>query len=301
MRVIRCIETRLDIEEIADVFTADYEALIMGRLDKFKGVCYKNCMILDIVRIISRGQIMCKAKVTSGTFYVDVLFEINALVLVPGETIHGCKIMRIDDRGLISATAPYMAIQVKKNNMLKVGDEMPFIVERVRYNLFDNQIAVLARPFIPAPFKPQYYMVDATANDAAIDMTQAMANIARIKDELATVDKDVYAFFKAMLTPRPGPKPAGFSKTQLGDLGAVETGALIAVLDKGPDDTTLWLGAPADNAMLVPKSELIHMLVLQHERAFDALLGFCHQYPDLAAVKSKKHIWEAYVKAKAAM
>src|SRR4051812_26980532 len=114
MRVIKYLETRIDIDDITDVICADYNLMILEQLrKKYNGRCFKSVYILDILSIVRRGRILCKAKDLDGGMYVDIIFEASCQVYEKGEIIQKCQIIQIGDGGIFLAKSEHCFIKIK--------------------------------------------------------------------------------------------------------------------------------------------------------------------------------------------
>lgn len=152
MKIKKIYEVRLDIET-KHMFSPDIDATIIYLLNnKYNNKCFKSFYILSVTKIIKRGSITCKNKVLDGTMYVDVMFEAEGIIYEKNEIIHKCKIIQIGNNNIIHAKSEYASIQIRNItniDIFKENDEIPVIVNLVRYKMFLSEVTISAIPFIP--------------------------------------------------------------------------------------------------------------------------------------------------------
>jgi hypothetical protein len=219
MRVKKILETFLDFSDPKDIYSQDRDKMIMDKLiEKFVGVCYMSCYIVKVNKIIRRSFIYMKDTL-EGDAHISVMFEVDAIVYHTNEIVHGCTIIKKEPNGIVHGKSEYAGIQLSvQSNMaiFKEGDVVPVIVQRVRYNVNQSAVSILAMPFIPITKQTVLYKINGTLLNNQVDELKSL--LEEIKLEHETIkkfnknEKKIYNFFSDMLNPNKSDKLNTFSK-----------------------------------------------------------------------------------------
>lgn len=219
MLINKVLEDRLDISDVNELFTSNYDGMILKNLaKKYKGKCFKSMLITDIVRIIRRGKIECKPKVLDGSAYVDVMFEVTGIVYEENEVIHNCKIIRIDSgTGTMHALSEHAVIQINNSgaNIYKEGERIPVMAKMTRYYPFKPKIAVAASPLVPTVTRAQVFKVTATNYAISESEMEKFNTVIKELEDIKKLHKKIYDFFVTLLFPYKKDPIASFKKIQL--------------------------------------------------------------------------------------
>ncbi len=208
MKVRKILESRIDINNINDIICSDYDKNILQILkNKYENRCFKSVYILEITNIIARSSLHCKNKVLDGTVYLDVTFEVVGIVYDKGDIIHNCKIVQINNNYIMHAKSQYASLRINnitKVDIFKENDEIPVIVSMARYNIYDNEIPIIAVPLIPLTKKIILYNItEPLTNQNSIleefDIDNLKTSIKAV--EKHKQNKKIYEFFKDLLYP----------------------------------------------------------------------------------------------------
>lgn len=313
MKVIKVVETRVDIDDINDMFCSDYNSNILKKLKTlYTKKCFKSIFILDILRIVNRSALHCKNKVLDGGTYIDVSFEVSGIVYEKGEIIHNCKIIQINNNGTMHAKSEYASINIKNVEglaVIKESDEIPVIVHMVRCNIFEEEISVLAIPFIPI-IQPSiiYKITGANIKDKKENLFD-MAQLTKLESNLVSIkksNKNVYKFFIELIYPYKSTKTLNeFKSTEitLENLYNLQQDTLVynpeAYLD---NNTFVILNETAKNKLInsdttmveIDKQDYILHLLNAYSKRLKTLLEFIQIYDSIEKIKSKSHIWSLY-------
>lgn len=204
MKVIKIIETRINIDNINDMFCSNYNEKILQILKKlYIRKCFKSIYILDVNKIITRSDLHCKNKLLDGGTYIDISFEVLGVIYEKGEIIHNCKIIQINNNGTMHAKSEYASINIKNIDglvVVKENDEIPVIVHMMRCNIYEEEISVLAIPFVPIVEQSIVYNITSGVKNNDINF-DAINNTLTALNVLKKDNKSVYKFFTELLYP----------------------------------------------------------------------------------------------------
>jgi hypothetical protein len=316
MIVKKIFETRLDIKDINFIFCQNYNERIIAELtEKYKNVCFKSVYILEITKIIKKGEMYCKNKVLDGSTYMDITFEALGIVYEKGEILHNCKILQINNNGTMHAKGKYTSIYVKNidgMNIFKVGEEIPLIVNMCRYNIYETEISVSAIPLIPIAKKSVIYRVintNATTDiELKINKGFPFGDLAVLLKKLKDIKNDnkaVYKFFNDLIYP--------YKKDQvkIGKETTTEIHNLMGDYEmvyipntRLDDDTFMVLGDknvekimkidPDTVTIHIDKTDCILMILYDYLKRTQILYDFATVYDNTEKIKSKSDIWSLY-------
>lgn len=325
MKIVKVLETRIDINNISDTFCSNYDKRMLQILnDKYLNKCFKSIYIISINKIIRRSALHCKNKSLDGTQYVDISFEVDGIVYEKGDIIHNCKIIQINDNGTLHAKSEHVAIFVKNTGgivVFKESDEISVIVNMTRYNLYETEISISAIPFVPIVKKSIIYKI----SDDALSLSEKdQLDIAKLSD-MATIlekrvadyiktkkaNKDIYEFFKKLLYPY-----KIFKKVNYGTSVNITTNNLIK-LDNGDmiykpegyiDDNTYLILTKLDKEKVkslddatlleISKMDYITYLYNTYITNLTQLLGFLDNYDSKEKIKLSGVSWALYETSK---
>ena len=208
MIIKKILETYIDITNPKDMFSSNRDEMIMSKLsDKFVGVCYMSCYVIKINKIIRRSFIYMKDTL-DGDSHTNIMFEVDAIVYQTNEIITGCNIIKKEPNGIIHGKSTYAGIQLSiqpNMSIFKEGDIVPVIVKRVRYNVNQTSMSVLAVPFIPIQYEPVYYITNGALSKNQINELKSLLEQIKLEQEnlkkLNANDKKIISFFIDLISP----------------------------------------------------------------------------------------------------
>lgn len=195
---------------LSNPFKAIDDDMLLGILrDKFIGRCYRECFVTDIVRIITKGDIIItRSYPPRGNIIVK--FQIEGHVMPPGYIATDCEIVGISS-GLIIIMNKYLHGMITMNNnngFLKVGMKIPVRIINSRYN--SEKITANCVLFTHAEKWPAYHIISGGSPDIN---WRELYEIARAAD--AEIAGEKYNDAKILATPVKSPAGAVIPIDQL--------------------------------------------------------------------------------------
>ena len=325
MLIKKIIETSIDIGDPNDMFSKDRNDMILNKLSKkFVGICYHSCFIIKINRIIRRSYIYMKDNLDGGS-QCNILFEVDAIIYISDEIINGCQIIKKEQNGITHAKCQYAGIQLSiPANMaiFKENDIVPMIVKKVRYNINQKSISVLASPFIPIKIDHCLFKLNGVLTKQESDNLNAL--LKNIDDDLEIVnslnqnDKKIYNFFVDLLSNSININVTSKStKIPLKNILQIKAGIVYRDNSKYNDpfiyndnntESTLIDKLDIENVKQNTKKTeedaytiideniyiVLYKILLEYLSNIQTLLSFINHYPSFASVQTDKHIWKMY-------
>lgn len=329
MIIKKYIETYVDIADPNDMYAANRDEMLIQKLtDKFVGVCYNSCYILNINKLIRRSYLYMKDTL-EGDSQLSVLFEVDALIYAKGEVINGCTIVKKEPNGIVHAKSQYAGIQInitRNLDIFKEGDVVPIIVKRVRYNINQPEVTVLATPFIPPNDNVVYYKPTGKLDDnQSKDIDKILKQIGDAKKMLSSqtsTNKKIIKFFINLIALKKQKQPKILQKISIHDVkkwSVINEGALVLEQGDNPHVLQVQIGDSSmsklvsssvgnsaeeksesfpsvDESLIVEETiyNICTIFLLNHLQYLQTIQGFLKQYPTFAAVQKNKSIWKLY-------
>ena len=156
-----------------------------------------------------------------GDSHTNIMFEVDAIVYQKNEIINGCHIIKKEPNGIIHGKSTYAGIQLSIQPNMSIfneGDIVPVIVKRVRYNVNQTSMSVLAVPFIPIQYQPIYYSTNGSLSKIQTAELKSLLDQIKIEQSklknLNANDKKITSFFIDLLSPSKSLDPTNFSDNQ---------------------------------------------------------------------------------------
>lgn len=317
MKLKKVLETRIDINNINDIYCSDYDKKILQILkDKYINKCFKSIYILDVLQIIKRSGLQCKNKVLDGHMYVDISFEVYGVLYEKGDIIHNCKIIQINANGAMHAKSEYASLHIKNPEgivIFKEMDEIPVIVNIARYNIFDTEISASTIPLIPILKKSTIFKIVDNKN-LGPDEYKDLLDLKELHDLEAKLssssksNKSIFKFFRELLYPYKTPKKINFGTTDkisFDNLILLKPDDLVYKLNSYLDDNTYLKLNLSDKSKIetlyndtsiieIEKSDYIIHLLNEYGKNIEHLLEFINLYDTTAKIKAKSQVWALY-------
>lgn len=308
MKVSKIIETRLDISSIDNIFCSDYDKTILNLLaNKFQNRCYKSVFITSIDKIIKRSKMHCKNKLLDGSIYVDIMFECTAIIYEKQEVIHNCKIIQINNNGIMHAKATNTSLQIKNIdgvNIFKENEEIPVIVKMARYNIFEDEISVSAVPLIPIIqdviiFKIKNQSANSKNDYSKDDYSKDLADINDLEKKLKdikTKNKSVYNFFRELLYPYKTFQKYKSIEISIKVLESLKENQFVYKPISYLDNNVIVIENENENnqVLIIEQHELINRLLFEYKKNLLYFLGFLENYNSEEKIKNKSSVWALY-------
>jgi hypothetical protein len=309
MIINKIMETYVDIADPNDMYNDDIDLMLLNKLkEKFVGICYKSCYILDIIRIIRRSSIYMKDTL-EGDANLSVMFEVSAIQYLKNEIINGCKIVKKEANGIVHAKSQYAGIQFNipaSMSIFKEGDTVPVIVNLVRYNVNQSAISVLAHPFMPQNSEPIYYKIkdDLTSElnkEESKNIDSLLEQVSKIEkdiNKLQSDDKKVYKFFVDLLSEKNSAGNKNTKRKPIYDILKIKKGTLYFddVYDSNNINT---LEKDNDKDCINERPFIVYSFILiNYMMRLQTICDFVRYYPKFADIQENKHLWKFYLSLK---
>jgi hypothetical protein len=146
---------------------------------KYANRCYMSVLVLQIIRIIRRGDCLVNQEAVNkqwanpvcGRIYVE--FEVECLVYNSGEIITGCKVMTVDDYMNIYCETAYADIYLresKHNSTIQRGQIISIVVENTQYDVMQERFSVSGVIFVPSVHSVAYEIGAQPPSDALLSL-----------------------------------------------------------------------------------------------------------------------------------
>lgn len=295
MRIIKEIETNLTIFG-SDIFSPDREITCTRLLtEKYAGKNFKSCHIINIHKILEVSSRRMN-ETLDGSANINVRFEVNAIVYVKDEIIHGCKVVEKDANGVIRFISPNAALYIEESpdyaGICNVGDIIPTIVLKVGYTPNQTQITAAVMPFVPLFNKPIVYKIEEKKVECYI-------KVIKVDDDKTT------KFFANLLYPykKYAPKPKKMTFVEMNKIPNIRKGYLVIptgdIYLNGAYHTFEHTIAKKHGTVVEHDIQHIYQTYISEYTMYkDTLEGFKKTYPLLSDVKKYKKVWEFYLMLK---
>lgn len=206
MKTIKIIDATVDIKIMSELFGGSLDLVIMKHLvDKFVGQCHKSCLFLKINKIIRRGDVIINPMSSSGEGYVNVQFEADVIVIVPGEGLIA-KILNIDTAtNYIQATKnDQIAINMHRSKLLRTvqdGQLIPVRSLNSRYQIAKNMISVEGQMYLIPQSEAYIFKIDKLTNTDKEDLLPYVDEIQSMEKDMKKLDTKLVKFFNELLYP----------------------------------------------------------------------------------------------------
>lgn len=209
MIIKKVLETSLDLLDPVEIYNHDVESMIIKKLTKrYKNRCFQSIYILAINKIIRRSSIKMTRERLDGSARLDVQFEVEGIVLIEGNILHGCKVIEIHTNA-ITAEHKYVGIKLQRDSsnqisqILQIGQTIPVIVKKVRYIPNQSKISMIAVPYVPSITPPLVYKITGELSKDEIEKIKMFIDQIDIEEKLHTEINTTkrYAFFQDLMYP----------------------------------------------------------------------------------------------------
>jgi hypothetical protein len=217
MFIRKILETRVDLHDPNDVYVKDIDTLLLSRLrSKFVHKCYKSCFIIKVLRILRRSFIRINSFM-DGMGYVNVNFEVQALVYNTNEIITGATIINKDPNGRMQCKSAYASIEVAPDKILDTyekGSKIPLVVLKPRYIYGKSSISVMAKAFKPSLQPNRVYHCSGKCSAEDVQLLKKM--YADVQNSLHVLpNNSAVDFFQKLLYPFSKPVPFSMQESKI--------------------------------------------------------------------------------------
>jgi hypothetical protein len=282
---------------------------------KYANKCYMSVLVLQIIRIIRRGDCLVNQEAVNkqwanpvcGRIYVE--FEVECLVYNSGEIITGCKVMTVDDYMNIYCETAYADIYLresKHNSTIQRGQIISIVVENTQYDVMQERFSVSGVIFVPSVYSVAYEIGAQPPSDALLSLL----------DDLELDEKDTttvaWKTFTTIISPYktqptvPKGKVADVliyargnatkeinverkEKFVLRDSRVGLTTGTIYLVDNEtdlPENTTIIRGLSFDTMMIA--------IIGNYQNYQNCVQGMCENYSNEEIIKAHSNLWRLF-------
>lgn len=207
MIIVKEIQTRVTFVDPTLLYSGDIETVIMDLLrQRFEGVCYMSCLILEITAITRRGNILFSQQSQDASATCSVAFRVRGMVIKKFEMVHRCVVKKIDKDGHIICKNAHASVFIRASSALqsiKEGQTIVALAGGVQYSAFKSEISVNALPFVPIINQNDGTLFTLVARPLQ-EAPLVKAMLEKMADEKKSIDSvaaDVRDFFTDLVYP----------------------------------------------------------------------------------------------------
>lgn len=201
------IECVITIDDPNTVLSNNINEIILNILkEKFEGKCYSSCYILNVNKIMRRSLIYCNENLDAN-FNVNIVFEAKVIIYQENEIINDCEIVKKEQNGIVHGKTKYGGVQLNiQHNMaiFNTGEKIPIIVKKIRYNINQPEISILAMPFIPIEYDIVFYKtINNLSSDEYNKLFELNNQLIELDKSINKLDKNqlkIFKFFKDIMS-----------------------------------------------------------------------------------------------------
>lgn len=205
----KTIETSIDLMKPSEIYASNISKVLMEKLtERYVGKCYNSVLIDKIDSIIKYSDTRLTDNRLDGSASIDVQFVVEGLVLTQGELLTGCKVLEINNNGVI-ISHPKVCGLIKSDAQKPIGkilkkDQMiPVLVVTTRYDINNTQITIRGVPYVPSVRKNVYYNITDILSPEETDKLDLLLN--ELNDEIkkheSVADEKSYKFLEDLVYP----------------------------------------------------------------------------------------------------
>lgn len=306
MKIIKLIETSVDVSNPIRIFASPEANLIEILSRQYQGKCYKGCFINRIISIKKRSFCEVSRFTSPNIGTIHLIFEAEVTVLYTGEILNGCRIVSRDERHGIVTLMKGDNIKIRaldsdrKFATFGKGAFISVIVGAGSYKPNIPKISVNAKILIFPTIKPVYTI---TKGSVLSDTLKNMLNDAteRLNKIKGTDDgAKLVGFYEALLSPFTSAKaPAAIPIED-----ALAKGGHICV------DSRLALGTTDAIIVDKPDNALHHVMEIANNEAaifelvidivsrINTVCDYAETYNTRALIQEYKNLWDVFRSAK---
>ena len=336
MRIEKIIEDDISLST-EDLTSGDINGTIMRKLkEKYEGRCWDNVYVLTVKSVVKRNAIKMSQSMIDGHGNTNAQFLVDAIELVPGDILVGCKIIEIEKHSVILCDHEYASVTIGDKFLSPKKGQMLFVqVDQSSYLTNEDKISVRSSPFVIDDKKLIYVMSDKTdlSNDEKMMLEKALQRVDNAKARVSKQGKSTSDFFEDLLYPYKN----GSTKTtpkKLTPKGSNLVDAVIIAKDMIAGKKTAhgaYLSHPAVNMTTssiyqLPESwneklresaakedisntyvmdktayDVVLKVLYEHSIYLNAIADMCDTYATEKLRKSHDNIWESYRRIKIPM
>lgn len=315
----RCLDTSIDLFDPNDIYTRDIDALLIKKLEeRYKNRCFQNMLVIEIVKINERSDVIMSRTQLNGSAHIDVNFQIKGIILQKGEILHGCEVIEIFENGIM-ARHPNAVVKIDitqntaASNVLKKGQKIPIIVNKVRYAPYHQQISVIGTVYMPYIPEPLMYKITSTLTPEETEKLGQMIDSIESEEKTLDTNAKTFGFFQDLMYPykvtqkyerMPLYEKNKFVdvKFNLKDIVNIDSGMITyPILDPRQNKRFLHTRQLNISGITVVETSLYTAtsdILSQYRMYIDALKGFISTYKNPDDMKSLMTYWKICKNAK---
>ena len=246
-----------------------------------------------------------------GDAHTNMTFEVDAIQYSKNEIIHGCKIIKKEQNGIIHAKSEHAGIQINTPANMSIfneGETVPVVVKMVRYNVNQTAISVLAIPFIPVVEPTIYYNINGKLtqhekNSIKHIMTQISEEEKNIKQ--MKYDSKVYKFFIEMLSNKNNKLDKAILQSynkiiDINNIFEISNGVIFQDTSDFGTFSIYHIENKDVKPEIIDEKPFIAFsaILLKQLSDLQTIVDFMRHYPTFSDVSKYKHIWKLYTSHK---
>lgn len=193
MIVVKLIEVAIDVADFIGIFVDEQNILELLK-HKYEKRCYAKCYILQINKIVRRGECIINQDGAPSFGQISVMFEADVIEYAAGEVITGCVVKKHDPRArtLICSTNHAYVMLASSDELQSIaeGQIIPIQVGVCRYPIGGDKIVINAIPYVPSRMAFAYHVDMANIPAPALNevkkiLTGRIGSLVRQEEQLA--------------------------------------------------------------------------------------------------------------------
>jgi len=296
MIILKEIHTVLNLLDPEDIYDHDVQNLCKRLLsDKYVNKNYKSCYILEITKILNTSSKKTNMTLEGGCS-IHVHFEARAMQYSPGDIIHGCEVISIQDKTKLLAKTQYAGVKIKciDTGIYKVGDIIPAIIGNMAYNVGQNEMSFSASQFSPIFPENVYYRITEPLSPEDIKKCRFLLDkIAEIDSQKFREDeKKKYEFFQNLVYPyNKERKIPGF--TPMDSIKSLQEGDIVFIPNEMKKSLKGFHKGAAKDTVPITAGNFYSIALIDYLKHKTDLLGFVEAYK-FSDIKKYKLMWKTY-------
>jgi len=314
MIVKKFLQITIDLINANDIYNPNKKDMLKTKLEtKFKNKCFQSMLITEITDILRYSDTRFTDNRLDGSAYIDVMFEVEGIVLIPGEIIYDCKIIDINPFNIIfdakNASGVLKNNKMPNNNddpenlkkifkILKPNMKIPVIVISAKYMPNKEKISIIGIPYIPFSYPNVLYKIMSGLNVYDSEKLSGLLDEYNKEKEIHTrlAVKPEYAVFNELLFPLKSDKfDTKFKSLELNidKLFDIKNGYIMYPTEYSKKSTITLLYSDTPTDMLTVENSMVGILndiISKKIMYLQNLRGFMEHY-DREKYQENKTYW----------
>lgn len=299
MKVIRTLQTQIDLNDMNQLYCGDIQEIVKSYLKQhYVGKCRYSCLIQNILEIQTSE---CRIDYASpiGAGYVNVSFTAEVLELTTDECVVS-KIVEIHPQNIILTKNEDLHIvsMLKSDNILKsvkVNQHIPIRVIKHEFTLGKENITVNSALYT-LPKDSYIFQIDPLTNNEKEDLAPLIDDIKNSLKDMKKIDSKLIKFFNEMLYPFTK-KVSVKNEENMLDLKASGLVCRHQTIDKLTP--SIMVLKKTDKEIIVQTAILVYKSFLNdYHNHIRTIITLCNHFNNPEIRKENEPVWQIYKKYK---